>query len=275
MPLTPGTKESYLGAFLEDIIYGLYLSAFVECCTLFWMKERRRNVKQKYVIFTAVLMFALITTRCIIDTYRCVAAFDATDGDFGLGDPNTTLDLVTNAFWFFLTPVADAFIIFRTFHVWNRNWFVIIIPVLLCLANLGSSIWLMVALANLETGLGPTVWSNVVFKSLNLFLSLTLCTNIVCTGLISFRIMYIHRQITWLSPNLRPTYTMRAVSIIVESAAIYTLVLVGALVSNSADSFVNFVFFNCTPPTIVTCVSVVFFFFCTDVLIDSTGPRRE
>ncbi|KAJ6456503.1 hypothetical protein C8R45DRAFT_1034706 [Mycena sanguinolenta] len=249
MLLTPGTKESYLGAFLECIIYGFYLSAFMECCIIFHRKERRRDIKQTYMIFTAVVMFIFITVRCIIDTYRCVAAFDITDpsGDFGIGDTNTTLDLVTNAFWFFLTPFADAFIIFRTFHVWNRNWFVIILPVFLFFANLGSSVWLMVALANSE--LGPAFWASIVLESLNLFLSLTLSTNIVCTTLISFHIMRLHRQITHLSSKA-PSYTMRAISIIVESAAIYTLVLVGALVSNRANSFVDFVFFDCTPPTI-------------------------
>ncbi|KAF7376791.1 hypothetical protein MSAN_00096400 [Mycena sanguinolenta] len=132
------------------------------------------------------------------------------------------------------------------YHRPRRNCFVIILPVLLCLANLGSSVWLMIALANLETGLSPTVWGNIVFKCLNLFLSLTLCTNIVCTTLISFRIISLHRQITHLSLNTAPpTYTVRAMSIIVESAAIYTLVLVGALVSNRANSFVNSVFFDC------------------------------
>ncbi|KAJ6456469.1 hypothetical protein C8R45DRAFT_1222151 [Mycena sanguinolenta] len=271
MPLTPGTKESYLGAFLECIIYGFYLSTFIECCILFRRNEKRRDMTQIYVIFTAAVMFIFITVRCVLDTYRCVAAFDITDlgGNFGLGDPSTTLDLVTNAFWFFLTPFADAFIIFRTFHVWNKNWFVIILPVLLCLANLGSSIWLMIALANLDTGLGPTVWSNIVFESLNIFLSLTLCTNIVCTSgyslfsnpripcsfhhttaLISYRIMRIHHEITSLSSSLAPTYTVRAISMVVESAAIYTLVLVGALVSNRANSFLSFVFFDCTPSTI-------------------------
>ncbi|KAF7376726.1 hypothetical protein MSAN_00089800 [Mycena sanguinolenta] len=282
MPLTPGTKESYLGAFLECIIYGFYLSTFIECCILFRRNERRKDMKQTYVIFTAVVMFVFITVRCIIDTYRCVAAFDITDpnGDFGLGDPNTTLDLVTNAFWFFLTPFADAFIIFRTFHVWNRNWFVIILPVLLCLANIGSSIWVMIALANLETGLGPTLWGNIVFKSLNLFLSLTLCTNIVCTAFISFRIMRIHREITLLSSSLTPTYTVRAISIIVESAAIYTLVLVGALVSNRANSFVNFAFFDCTPPTIGLVFSYIIIRVsrgtaCENHLTSSTFPSRS
>ncbi|KAF7342909.1 hypothetical protein MSAN_02007300 [Mycena sanguinolenta] len=234
MPLAPATKESYLGAFLENIIYGFYLSAFVECCTLFWMKKKRREAKQKYVIITAILMFILITMRCIIDTYRCVAAFDADDAEFGIGAPNSTLALLTNACWFFLTPIADAFIIFRTFIVWNRNWHIIILPSILCLANFGSCFWVIIALSDLNMGLNPSVWHNVVYKSINLFLSLTLCTNVICTALIAFRILRIHRQLRWMS----------------TSAAIYTLLLIATLISNSVSSYVNFILFNCTPPTI-------------------------
>ncbi|KAJ7234883.1 hypothetical protein B0H12DRAFT_1238933 [Mycena haematopus] len=165
----------------------------------------------------------------------------------GIGNPDTTLILVTNACSLFLAPVADAFIIYRTFHVWHRNWLVIILPVVLFLANLGSSIWGMIALSTVE--LSPTIWSNVVFKSLNLFISLTLCTNIICTALISFRILRVHRQII-MSSNFASTHTMRAVSAIVESAAIYTLLLVSTLISNNRDSFVILTLIECTPPTI-------------------------
>ncbi|KAF8170522.1 hypothetical protein K438DRAFT_1982668 [Mycena galopus ATCC 62051] len=234
----PGTKESYLGAFLENIIYGMYLSAFIECCLLFKRKETKRDVKQMYVIFTAVLMFILITTRCIIDTYRCVAAFDAVGAQIGLGTFDATISLVTNACWFFLTPVADALIIFRTFHVYSRNWWIIIIPTALCIANLGSSVWVTLSLSKLDTE-GPSIWGTIVFKSLNLFLSLSLCTNVIYTGLISFRILNIHRQISELAGS-RPTYTMRVVSIIVESGR-YII----PLISNSVNSYVNFVFYNC------------------------------
>ncbi|KAJ7796587.1 hypothetical protein B0H14DRAFT_2914049 [Mycena olivaceomarginata] len=193
----------------------------------------------------AVLMFVLITTRCIIDTYRCVVAFDNADIDFGHW--NTTLGLVTNACWFFLTPIADAFMIFRTFLIWNRNWLIVIPPTVLCFANLGSSIWASIALAKFE--MEDSVWGNRALKSMNLFLSLTLCTNIICTGLIAFRILRIHHQIGWVSGS-GPTYTMRVVSAIVESAALYTLLLLGALISNSVNSYTNFILFNCTPPTI-------------------------
>ncbi|KAJ7311714.1 hypothetical protein DFH08DRAFT_973804 [Mycena albidolilacea] len=175
-------------------------------------------------------MFVLITMRCIIDTYRCVIAFDTIDTDFG--PPNTTLGLVTNSCWFFVTPIADAFIIFRTFVVWNRNWLVIILPAFLCIANLG-----------------PAIWGNIVLKSLNLFLSLTLCTNIICTGLISFRILRIHYQVSPLIAS-GPSYTMRVMSTIVESAALYTFLLIGTLINNSVNSYINFILFNCTTPTI-------------------------
>ncbi|KAJ7021880.1 hypothetical protein C8F04DRAFT_1139644 [Mycena alexandri] len=248
MPFAAGTKESFLGAFLENIIYGVYLSAFIECCTLFWRRRKPRNRKQFYLMFTAGLMFLLITIRCIIDTYRCVVTFNTVDADFGL--PNTTLGLVTNACWFFLTPLADAFLIFRTFVVWNGSWPIIVLPVILCLANLGSSFWVTIALARLNTD-GPEIWGNIVWKSLNTFLSLSLATNIICTALISFRILQIHRQLTVNGmTNVGSRFGIKLVSVIVESAAMYTLLLVGILISNSVDSFVNFVFFNCTPPTI-------------------------
>ncbi|KAF7376696.1 hypothetical protein MSAN_00086600 [Mycena sanguinolenta] len=248
MPLTPGTKEVYLGALLGNIIYGFYLSAFVECCVVFVrVKEERTDARQKYIIFTAALMFLLITTRCIINTYRCVAAFNVAEDFVGIGNPDSTLDLIANACWFLLTAFADAFIIFRTYIVWERNWLVIIIPVLLCLANLGSSIWLMTALADLK--FSPTVWESIAYKSMNLFLVLTLCTNIICTALISFRILRIYREVSSTSRM----YRMRAVSAVVESAAIYTLVLVGALIGNGMNSYVNFVFFYCVCGLMLFC----------------------
>ncbi|KAF8181719.1 hypothetical protein K438DRAFT_1767799 [Mycena galopus ATCC 62051] len=187
----------------------------------------------------------IVSWRCIIDTYRCVAAFgmdvviestiDAVGAQIGLGTFDATISVVTNACWFFSTPVADALIIFRTFHVYSRNWWIIIIPTALCIANLGSSVWVTLSLSKLDTE-GPSIWGNIVFKSLNLFLSLSLCTNVICTGLISFRILNIHLQISELAGS-RPTYTMRVVSVIVESGR------------NSVKSYVNFVFYDCTADT--------------------------
>ncbi|KAF7348031.1 hypothetical protein MSAN_01755500 [Mycena sanguinolenta] len=248
MPVAPGTKESYIGAFVENIIYGVYLSVFVECCTLFWKKKDTRGVKHIYLLVTTALLFILITMRCIIDTYRCVVAFDNPEVDFG--SPNTVLGVLTNALEALVTTVADVFIVFRTFIVWNRNWYIVVIPALLCLANFGTGILVLVTQVQSAT---QNASVEATINALNAFLSLTLATNIVSTGLISFRIIKINRDVASMaSSNRSParSASMRILSIIVESAAMYTLLLTAILITNRYDEFVTFALIDCTPPTI-------------------------
>ncbi|KAJ6459736.1 hypothetical protein C8R47DRAFT_1161817 [Mycena vitilis] len=242
MPIAPGTEESYIGVFLENIVYGVYLSVFIECSLLLWRKQKSRNVKHIYVITTSVLMFILITMRCVIDTIRCIVAFRNDGLDFG--PPNTTMGTITNACWFFVTAVADAFIIFRTFIVYKKNYYVIILPTLLFLGNLSSSIWLIVSIIRFDPN--EPVFGEIT-KSVNAFIYLTLFTNVLCTGLISFRILSVRRSVAGIVQN---DLTTKVVSVIVESAAFYTLLLIAQLITNRLGSFVNYIVVDCTPPAI-------------------------
>ncbi|KAJ7686872.1 hypothetical protein B0H14DRAFT_3056770 [Mycena olivaceomarginata] len=245
MPIIPGTKESYIGALLENIIYGVYLSVFSECCVLFY-KKKARGAVHRYLMATTGLMFALITMRCIIDTYRCIVAFNNEDLDFG--PPNAPLGALTNACWLLVTPVADVFIVFRTFIVWERNWLIIIIPSLLCLANTIISILAIISFEELA-GTNSAVWSSVDW--LNAFISLTLTTNIICTGLISFRIVQVYRRVaSMVSGNSGRTDSMRILSVIFESASMYTAVLLATLVVARLKGFAVFILIDCLPPTI-------------------------
>ncbi|KAJ7112373.1 hypothetical protein C8R44DRAFT_882734 [Mycena epipterygia] len=226
MPIAPGSKESYIGVFLEDILYGVYLSVFFESCLLMWRKQQERNAKNTYLLVTISLMFLFITVRCVLDNVRCIIALDNTGLDFG--PPNTTLG------------------IFRTFIVWNRNWFVIILPSMLFVGNVGTATWLIVAFIKYD----PTTKSIFFLtQPITSFLALSLCTNLLCTGLISFRIFYVRRKVAALLSG-RSDVT-KFISVIIESAAIYTLLLTASLITNSEGSYVNYILFNCTPPTIV------------------------
>ncbi|KAJ7082576.1 hypothetical protein C8R44DRAFT_822914, partial [Mycena epipterygia] len=200
-------------------------------------------MKNTYIMVTIFLMFLFITARCVIDNFRCIIALDNIGLDFG--PPNTTLGVLTNTCWALATAVADAFVIFRTFTVWNRNWFVIILPSMLFLGYVGTAIWLVVAFIKYDPMI-ETIFS--LDQPVTGFLVLSLCTNLLCTGLISFRIFYFHREVFGvLSPGSDVT---RVISVIVESAAIYTLLLTASLITNSRGSYVNYILFDCTPPTI-------------------------
>ncbi|KAJ7113392.1 hypothetical protein C8R44DRAFT_881714 [Mycena epipterygia] len=136
MAIVPGAKDSYAGCvashhllieskrrrcsvFIENILCAFYLSVFIECCVLLRRKQMR-DWKQIYLLATMIVMFILITMRFISDAAPCIIAFQPDGLHFGV--PNSPMRITTNAYWFFVTAVADALIIFRTFIVW-KNWY--------------------------------------------------------------------------------------------------------------------------------------------------------
>ncbi|KAJ7754599.1 hypothetical protein B0H16DRAFT_1832669 [Mycena metata] len=243
-----GTKESYIGVFIGNILYGFYLSVFIESSLLLWRKQKGTRASSKYVIATSALMFILITMRCVIDTVRCIVAFD--NEGISFGPPNTTLGVITNACWLMVTAVGDAFLIYRTFIVWKRNWLIIILPTLLFLANFACAIWILYSFITFDVTkpiFGP------ITMSINAFGYLTLFTNLLCSGLISFRILSVRRKVTGLvsgNSGRSDDLAARVVSIMVESAATYTLLLVVQLVTSSLNSYISYIATDCTPATI-------------------------
>ncbi|KAJ6468216.1 hypothetical protein C8R45DRAFT_1105592 [Mycena sanguinolenta] len=236
MAIIPGTKESYIGALLENIIYGKWT-------LLFYKKKKTQGTVHLYLLLTTGLMFIVVTMRCIIDTYRCATAFDNAEVD--PGPPNSVLGILGTTCWVVLTIVADVFIVYRAFVVWDRSRPVVIIPSLLVLANLIVGIFALMALADSDTSL----WSPVDW--MNAFISLTLCTNIICTSLISFRIIRVHRGVAWMASTDSNRDTIRLVSIIVESAAVYSAMLVATLVVARLRGFAIYILVDCLSPTIV------------------------
>ncbi|KAJ7918294.1 hypothetical protein B0H13DRAFT_295385 [Mycena leptocephala] len=249
MSLPPGVKEAFIGPLFENIIYGLYLSASIECWTLL-RKKKARDAKHVYLITTAALMFILITMRCIIDTYRCIAAFEAPGLNYG--QLNSTPGNVTNICLILVNIIADMFMIFRTFIVWNRRWIVIIIPVLLCLANIGMGVWSMFVSVRSATT-GDAALASLLPETIFIFVAFTLATNVVCTSLIAFRIIHVHLQLTGMGVRTSArgrSQSLKILSVLVESAAIYTLILIPTLVCARLGTFAVYILLDMTAPTI-------------------------
>ncbi|KAF8166331.1 hypothetical protein K438DRAFT_1984376 [Mycena galopus ATCC 62051] len=223
---------------------GVYLSVFAKCCVVFYKRKRARETVRVYLLVTTGLRFILITMRCFIDTYRCIITLN--DVDLDPGPPNSFLGVLETSCWILITMTADVFIVFRALVVWNRRWLISIIPSLLVLANSVIAVFAIVFFISPST----TWWSPVDW--MNAFISLTLCINVICTGLIAFRIIQVHRQVAWIisRTSVRPA-NIRILSVVVESAAIYTAVLVATLVMARLRGFAIIVLMDCLSPTIV------------------------
>ncbi|KAJ7105869.1 hypothetical protein C8R44DRAFT_745525 [Mycena epipterygia] len=252
MTIGPGAKESYAGVFIENILYGnspfpLRLWDDADIILRFLPVGVHRMLRPLVEETNARLEADLRASdhHCYVHPHH-----HEPDG-LHFGVPNSPMGITTNACWFFVTAVADAFIIFRTFIVWKKNWYVIILPSLLFLANFGCAIWGLYSLVSFN----PTRSVFTIVVPVNNFIYFTLSTNVLCTSpaLISYRIFTIRRKVAGVVSNggvRSDGATSKILSILVESAAAYTLLLIAQLITNTLHSYVTYILIDCTPATI-------------------------
>ncbi|KAG8757949.1 hypothetical protein FRC11_004174 [Ceratobasidium sp. 423] len=138
--------------------------------------------------------------------------------------------------------VGDSVVIHRCFLIWGNRIRVIIIPVILVLCTAGTCYfvikaikWLTTQKASgyvavwLFTKLPPhgTALEGLLAKCATTTFLLSLATNVLTTGLTSYRIIATARKVS-ASVDIRPY--MGGLTVIIESAAIYTTALVVYLI---------------------------------------------
>ncbi|KAF8133553.1 hypothetical protein K438DRAFT_1998020 [Mycena galopus ATCC 62051] len=224
-------RVAYLGVFLETILYGFYLSVFIESCVIL-----TRKAKKMYVLGTAITLFIFITMHCILDIARYVIYIQ--DTGIMLEPLNGTKMMAVHICWCVVTLIADLFLIFRTFIVWEKNYWVITLPLLLFLANFAVSVWSLYSLVTFN----PKTMFREISYTVGVIIYLTLFTNVLCTGLISYRILSIRRNFAGKFSGIITT--------IIESAAAYTLLLIAQLIANSLGTVISVILAYLAPPTV-------------------------
>jgi len=253
----PVAVTQLIGTVLETLGYGVYIAILPRCLNIL----RRRNLGRglmSYLVATTVISFILITMHLIVDLTRAFAAFT---GNMDLtGSPeeyyanvNTPLVITKNASYVSVTLAADALLVFRTFIVWGRNLWVIVLPILLLGLNAVLSVWFTWSVN--QASPGSSVLVSTTFARSKYVFTATLVLNFLCTSLISFRIWSIQRSLAVYPGRSIRKYTL--LTVILESAAVYTAILVCLIGTCAADDSTNFFFLNSMPPVIGSVFSYV------------------
>ncbi|KZP07797.1 hypothetical protein FIBSPDRAFT_277584 [Athelia psychrophila] len=138
-------------------------------------------------------------------------------------------------------------LLYRTFIVWGRNYVVAVLPVLLFGLDISMSIWFTWSINQATPG--ANVLASTVFQRAKYFYAATLAMNLCCTLLIGFRIWKIQSGLN----SFRGGGRVNVLSIIVESAAIYSVALICLIGTSVGGSSIMFAFLNLMPP-LVGCV---------------------
>ncbi|KZP08828.1 hypothetical protein FIBSPDRAFT_252938 [Athelia psychrophila] len=121
---------------------------------------------------------------------------------------------------------ADLLMVYRTFILWDSNYYAVIIPCLTFVATFATGV-IFVHIEHIDD-VETSIFSPTITEFAIAFLLCSFFTTVYCTGLMSFKLWKVDRNIR--GPNRlsrsglsTPSVGRRIMGIFVESAAIYSL----------------------------------------------------
>ncbi|KAK0232154.1 hypothetical protein EDD85DRAFT_102056 [Armillaria nabsnona] len=230
-------ESAFVGAYISTFLYGAYIVIVYHCSLVMYHRYKTKQLHM-YLLGTHITLFLLINLRCMTTIIRTLygVMHQEPDGTINLHPLWSSWSLIENSAWVLTILVADAFLIYRTFLVWMNKCTVVFVPLLLFAADAGTGIYLLVILAKSTTTLHRQLNANRYFGIM------TLVVNVVCTALISYRIWTVRRNVSGTRLGADPLTGV--IALIVESAAVYTVLLICLIVTLGLRSFIYYVLFD-------------------------------
>ncbi|TFK35070.1 hypothetical protein BDQ12DRAFT_688752 [Crucibulum laeve] len=213
------------GVVLAGVTYGVLFTIAVQCIQLLYQSRIHDGKTARPLLVYTVLMLALATTG-----FGCNAKFnEMTYIDFRNfpGGPNAftvtfysiPVNMAGFACYVIMSWIADGLVLYRFILIWNYNYWMLPIPALIYLGSIAMSVSLMVAMSRPEA----SFWSLAAVNFGIAYWSLSIALNVLLTLLIAGRLLMFRRKITSvLGAEHSKTYTS-VMSMIVESASLYSI----------------------------------------------------
>ncbi|KAJ7608046.1 hypothetical protein DFH06DRAFT_211118 [Mycena polygramma] len=235
-------RACFIALVLETFNFGMFTVLFA--ATLQFILKKRINNANRLMLPTLCLIWIFSAAHWIIDVIRAVDAFlDTPAGPLSYyADIANPLQLAKTAVYTCLTLTGDFFLLYRCWIVYNRNWLVIALPILLWFGTgiAGFGVTHAFSLA----GRGGIFVAGVVAPWALSAFCLTLSLNIICTFLVAFRILgaraALHKR------NAQQSRVFSALVIFLESAALYSASLTVLLILYVLNSNAQYILIDVT-----------------------------
>ncbi|KAJ3919287.1 hypothetical protein F5877DRAFT_78175 [Lentinula edodes] len=227
--------ESYfLAVFCEAIFHGIYTVLFVGAMYLLLRKRGDKGKANIIMTIVTVIMYCMSTVHLALSVYQnLVALFTQRAADGGntlFDDKGSPLYYIQIGIEVINCLLGDSIVTWRTWVLWGCNWQIIYLPGLLMLASAATGGVLVY-----QFSISPPdqqTFSSGIIVWVSLFGGFSFLTNFYAVVIISLK--------TWkmrlLSANVvvsGPRY-MSALLMVIESGAIYCLVLACAASASNA-----------------------------------------
>jgi len=153
------------------------------------------------------------------------------------------------------TLLGDAIMLMRCYYVWDRNLWVVAIPMLLLLGSTATGVGILYSFDKVTPE--GQIFVHQLSQWIISFFSVTFATNVICTTLVGYRVWRINKKGIGFSSSHR---RLRSVMVlIVESGAVYSAALMALLILYEADSWFQYVVLDAITPTVGIVFSVIMY----------------
>ncbi|KAL4262251.1 hypothetical protein AB1N83_008956 [Pleurotus pulmonarius] len=225
-----------LAVWLEALAYGFFLCLFCGTLLFTFGSSHRSDIHGKIMFGFSCVMFFISTWHFAMNGYHVFYGFVNHVGDEGgaVGYINNLRrwdDVMTNTLYATQEILGGAAAIYRCFILWNKDWRVIALPLLLLIASIVSGYTVCALFAQIE----PTKY---VFEShlqswIKAFYSIAVVQNIITTGLMALRI---YRTSSKSAKYRTESPLIPILRILVESAALQLVVEIVLLALYSSNN---------------------------------------
>jgi hypothetical protein len=207
-----------VGLVCEALLYGVYCVLFITSVIIL---IKRYRVSNRVIWVANCLLFTTATAHfALMFNHFYIALENAPFSDFG----NETPALMgANLMISVVDVIGDLLLLYRCWLVWEKKFYVIVLPLLTALGGFGCILPIPSLLLSIDPT-SPIPPAEIVPLTIAGY-ALPLCTNIMVTGLIASRLWHISR-VSVIDKNGKPAIVKisaggRPMMLIIESGALY------------------------------------------------------
>ncbi|KAF8806051.1 hypothetical protein BYT27DRAFT_7141559 [Phlegmacium glaucopus] len=213
-------EATFIGTVLEGLTYGLYCVMFV---LYIQVHTRKKRVDRDLLIYPLSTLFILCTAFFALDfVEEFLTIMRGQRRQFLVW----RLNIITSAIYSFIDFIAQGVLMYRCWVVWNRQVLIIVVPFILSIISLATSLTLvgeLVILGKTQQFNDPPAWFTPIGI---LSFSLSLAVNAIFTGLLVFKIVktsLAFRRSGARNPGGKNDY-LPLISILIESGVVLFVV---------------------------------------------------
>ncbi|KZV66050.1 hypothetical protein PENSPDRAFT_585881 [Peniophora sp. CONT] len=237
------------GDFICGLGYGIQLVLYAACARYLWSQRHARRHVLIILVYTTVVFFVEtifvgVQTRTVQLVYIDNRNYPGGPWTYFLSSQSLAVDVMFYATLFVITFMSDALVLWRCWVIWKApgdGWvayLVISVPFLMLIAS-----FVMGTLWTLQSSQPGLSFYSALPQAYGVsYYAISLSINVILTILIVGRLLQYRASIMASLPAAHAKHYLSLATVLVESAALYSVFAVCFLVTYAVDNAINQIF---------------------------------